>query len=165
MEVPSKASMAENNTFWDSQPTVLKARVTPMALPSELIALTLRASICAVFAPSTVTSPSVVMTVLSATKASARLWMRLVAMMPPTATPGEPPPVAVAVTSRAASMRASSVAATRNAPASSTTWRTKALACERTSLSATTPPMALAEGSGAASGSAGGSATGSAGGT
>ena len=104
--------MAENSTFCACQPTVLKASVTPIALPSELIALMLLASMWAVFEPSTVTSPSVVVTVLRVMKASARLWIRLVAMTPPTATPGADPPVASAVTSSAAAICASSVAVT-----------------------------------------------------
>ena len=151
--LPTRASMAENRTFCASQPTVLKARVAPILVPSEVIALELRATMCAEFMPSTVRSPSVVSIALSSIQASAVLRTRLVAITPPTARPSPSPPEASAVLSTFALMIASSVADTLTEPASTSARRIAARAEPLTSLRTTTPPTAM--GRVAAAGSSG----------
>ena len=109
--------MAANSTFCACQPMVLKASVTPTAVPSELMALLLVALMLAVLLPSTLTPSSSVVMLLSEMNAADWLRMRLVAIAPPTARPLPVPPLASATASRLASMLAASDTATLTEPA------------------------------------------------
>ena len=140
---PTSASTVADSKFAGAHPMVLKARVTPTALPpSEVMALLLVARMCALLSPLTETPPSLAVTSLLAMYALAEFRMALVAITPPAARPGAPPPVAVACASACAKIVASSFARIETDPAFSVTFSTKAFTTERTSLRTMMPPTA-----------------------
>ena len=57
ISVPNKASTVLNRKFCDSQPIVLKARVTPTEVPVDRVVASIVASISEVFEASTLMSP------------------------------------------------------------------------------------------------------------
>ena len=141
--VPTSASIAANRTFCASHPIVLNARVTFTPTPSELMLLALFARISELFCARTSRSPLVAISLLTI-YASAFDMIKLVAMIPPTATLLLwPPDSASAVASRFAIIVAFSEADTTSSPARITDVSIRALAPDLISLRTTRPPIAI----------------------